>query len=85
MLELKYINYNDYNNAILETKQGLKFSKGITSNSKNINSYHTDALTSKIIDDFSKKILFLKILLKTILHFQKLRYIVHKILIFKVK
>ncbi len=55
MLELKYINYNDYNNAISETEQGLKFSKGITSNSKNINSYHTDALTSKIIDDFSKK------------------------------
>lgn len=60
MLELKYINYNDYNNAILETEQGLKFSKGITSNSKNINSYHTDALINKIIDDFSKKYLIPK-------------------------
>lgn len=57
MLELKYINENDYNSAISQVESGLKFKKGkIESQKENvIYSYHTDALLTEIIEDISKK------------------------------
>lgn len=57
MLELKYINKEDYNLSISKVENGLNFNKGkIESLSNNsIYSYHTDALLSEIIEDISKK------------------------------
>lgn len=57
MLELEYINEEDYNLAISQVENGLKFKKGkIESSSENsIYSYHTDAMLSEIIEDISKK------------------------------
>ncbi len=57
MLELKYIDETEYNNAILEVDNGLKFKNGKIEENKNNNiySYHTDAMISEIIEDISKK------------------------------
>ncbi len=57
MLELKYINETEYNEAISKLETGIKFKKGKIVNEKenNIYSYHTDALLTEIIDDISNK------------------------------
>lgn len=55
MLELGYISQDEYDEAVSQVNDGLKFSKGnITSNSS-VYSYHTDALINEIISDFSNK------------------------------
>ena len=55
MLELEYINEEEYNNAINEVDSGLKFSKGEIETKNSIYSYHTDALISQIIDDLEEQ------------------------------
>lgn len=57
MLELKYINENEYNEAISQVDKGLKFKNGKieSEESNNIYSYHTDALINEIIDDIANK------------------------------
>lgn len=57
MLELSYINENDYNTALSEINKGLNFNQGkIKDNAKNtIYSYHTDSLLNQIIEDISNK------------------------------
>jgi len=56
MLELNYINEEDYNTAIGNVDKGLNFKNGKIENEKSnsIYSYHTDALITEIIDDISK-------------------------------
>ena len=55
MLELQYINEENYNLAISEVNNGLAFKQGkIEESSKNsIYSYHTDTLLNQIIEDVS--------------------------------
>lgn len=57
MLELKYINEDDYSTAISKVDEGLKFKNGKieSENSNNIYSYHTDALINEIISDIANK------------------------------
>lgn len=56
MLELKYINTDEFNDALSQVDNGLKLKKGeIPSNESTIYSYHTDALISKAISDISSK------------------------------
>lgn len=55
MLELEYINEDEYNEAIKQVDSGLKFKKGQNTTSDAIYSYHTDALLSQVIDDISDK------------------------------
>lgn len=56
MLELKYINDDEYTNAINEVDNGLHFEKGdIAKDDSTIYSYHTDALISKAVQDISSK------------------------------
>ena len=55
MQELKYINEEQYNTAIQEVDNSLKFSKGKIENNSNIYSYHTDALVNEIISDLAEK------------------------------
>lgn len=56
MLELNYINNDEYNNAINEVDNGLHFEKGdIAKDDSTIYSYHTDALISEAISDISNK------------------------------
>lgn len=55
MHELEYITTQDYEDAILEVDNGLKFNKGdIQKNTSNY-SYHVDALINEIVSDLSKK------------------------------
>ena len=55
MLELEYITEAEYNTAISEVENGLKFKQGEVEASTGIYSYHTDALVTEIISDISKK------------------------------
>ena len=56
MLELNYINNDEYNNAINEVNTGLHFEKGeISKDDSTIYSYHTDALISEAVSDISSK------------------------------
>ena len=57
MLELEYINDDDYNSAIAEVDKGLKFKKGKIDSDKNdgIYSYHTDSLITEVIKDIADK------------------------------
>ncbi len=57
MLELGYINENDYNEANKQVDKGLKFKQGKIESKKNtgIYSYHTDSLITEIISDISEK------------------------------
>lgn len=51
-----YIQEQEYNQAISETENGLKFQKGeIQAKGNGIYSYHTDALINELIEDVSKK------------------------------
>ena len=55
MLELKYINESEYNEAIANVDKGLKFKKGKIETDDAIYSYHTDALISQLIDDIAER------------------------------
>ena len=55
MLELKYINEDEYNTAVTSVDNGLKFKKGKIETDDAIYSYHTDALISQLIDDIANK------------------------------
>ena len=55
MLDLDYINETDYNTAITNIDNGLKFKKKEISSENPVYSYHTDALLTEIIEDISKK------------------------------
>lgn len=55
MLELKYINQEEYKNAVQNVENGLKFKNGKVEANEKVNSYHTDALESQLINDLCKK------------------------------
>ena len=56
MKELGYINDSDYNNAVSNVENGLKFKNGnVEEQSDGIYSYHTDALITEITNDIEKK------------------------------
>ena len=54
MLELGYISQSEYDEAVGQVEDGLKFSKGEIKNNSSIYSYHTDALINEIISDFGQ-------------------------------
>ena len=55
MLELGYINEDEYNEAEKEVDSGLNFKNGKIETENSIYSYHTDALISEIIEDISEE------------------------------
>lgn len=55
MLELKYITQDEYNQAIANVENGLSFKKGAVKAKETVNSYHTDALQSQIIQELCAK------------------------------
>ena len=55
MKELGYISENEYNEAVSQVNNGLKFSKGNLQNNSSVYSYHTDGLINEIISDFSNQ------------------------------
>ena len=55
MLELKYINEDEYNTAVANVDKGLRFKKGKIETDDAVYSYHTDALISQLIDDIADK------------------------------
>ena len=55
MKELKYIGESEYNEAIEDIDNGLKFKKGNFDDDSKVYSYHTDALVSEILTDVEKK------------------------------
>ena len=56
MLELNFIDSDEFDSAILEVDNGLKFSKGASSSGEStVYSYHTDSLLNEVTQDFAKK------------------------------
>ncbi len=55
MLELKYINEEDYNTAISNVEKGLNFTKGQLEAEEAVYSYHTDALILEITEEIAQK------------------------------
>lgn len=56
MCENKHISKDEYESAVQEVENGLKFENGKTElDSNGIYSYHTDAVISEVISDISKK------------------------------
>ena len=57
MLELKYIDELNYNEAVSEVDKGLKFKKGKIESKQNeaIYSYHTDSLISEVGVEFCEE------------------------------
>lgn len=55
MMKLKYINEDEYNTAVSNVDNGLKFKKGKIETDDAVYSYHTDALISQLIDDIADK------------------------------
>ncbi len=55
MLELKYIDQADYDEAVAKVDNGIKFNKGNIKSSDAVYSYHTDALIPEITKDIEKK------------------------------
>ena len=53
MLELEYITEEEYNTAVSEVNNGLRFRQGTVEASDGIYSYHTDALINEITQDIS--------------------------------
>ena len=53
MLELKNISKEDYDLAITEVDEGLKFEEGIIS--ENVYSYHTDATVNEVVNELMEK------------------------------
>ena len=55
MLELEYINQEEYSSAVEEVENGLNFKEGVIESGDGIYSYHTDALINEIISDISEE------------------------------
>ena len=55
MLELKYINEENYNTAINSVDKGLNFKKGTIPSEDAVYSYHTDALILEVTEDIAEK------------------------------
>ena len=55
MLDKKYISKEDYEKAVQEVENGLKFKNGNIESNNNVYSYHTDALITEIIADLKEK------------------------------
>ena len=55
MLELEYITQEEYDTAVSEVNNGLKFKQGTVESNDGIYSYHTDALISEITQDIADK------------------------------
>lgn len=55
MLELEYINEENYNTAITKVDKGLNFKKGNIQSKEAVYSYHTDALILEITEDIADK------------------------------
>ena len=55
MLELNYINNEEYNTATNKVEEGLNFKKGEIKAEEAVYSYHTDALILEITKDIAKK------------------------------
>ena len=55
MLELGYIQEDEYTTAVSNVESGLKFKKGSVDSSNGVYSYHTDALITDITNDISDK------------------------------
>lgn len=55
MLKLKYINEEEYNTAVANVDNGLKFKKGKIETDDAVYSYHTDALISQFIQDIADR------------------------------
>ena len=53
MLELGAIEEEEYNTAVTEVEEGLKFDKGVIT--QNVYSYHTDATVNEVINELMKK------------------------------
>ncbi len=55
MLELGYINQDEYDSAEEEVKNGLSFKNGQIETGDSIYSYHTDALITEVISDLAEE------------------------------
>lgn len=55
MLELGYIDEEEYNTATEKVDAGLKFKKGSVDSSNGVYSYHTDALITDVTNDIADK------------------------------
>ena len=55
MLELGYINEDEYNDAVEEVNDGLDFDNGTIKTENSIYSYHTDALITDVIKDLAEE------------------------------
>lgn len=55
MLELGYINEENYNEAVSNVDVGLKFKKGTIKSKDGVYSYHTDALINQVTSDIKEK------------------------------
>ena len=55
MLELGYINEDEYNDAAEEVNDGLDFDNGTIKTENSIYSYHTDALITDVIKDLAEE------------------------------
>ena len=55
MLKLKYINQDEYDTAVSNVDNGLKFKKGKFETDDPVYSYHTDALINQLINDIQKQ------------------------------
>ena len=55
MKELKYISESEYNEAIEDVENGLKFKKGNFDDNSKVYSYHTDSVVTEILADLEKK------------------------------
>ena len=55
MLELEYIDEDEYSSAEKEVNNGLKFKNGEIKTGNPIYSYHTDALITEVIEDLSEE------------------------------
>ena len=60
MKELGYISENEYNEAVSQVDNGLKFSKGNLQNNSSVYSYHTDGLINEIDNLTNTNLLILK-------------------------
>ncbi len=55
MLELEYINQEEYDETVSKVESGLKFHKGTINSGDAVYSYHTDALIIELIEDIKNK------------------------------
>ena len=55
MKELKYINEDEYNQAMQDVDNGVNFKQGNVENESKVYSYHTDAVIAEILNELEKK------------------------------